>query len=173
MCLSHPLSTGYRATHLVCGRVGLTLIWGVPRCCAAVLPVLTYFHLPKQDRADSGTCKTKSTQQSLKLGNIIALISAGHDTTNIVPKVWIRNELYQLEPILLEATQHCISCQESDDGQVEPALNEVEVAEEERDVEKHHDVAADHFGEVDADWLAALVAEAPGGAEVEVVPIRL
>ena len=65
--------------------------------------------------------------------------------------------------------QHWIASQESHDGQVEAALHEIEVAEEERDVEEHQDVAADHLGEVDLDWRVALVAEAPGGPEEEVV----
>ena len=74
---------------------------------------------------------------------------------------------------LKQHRQHWISCQDSHDGQVEAALDEVEVAEKERDVEEHHDVTADHLGEIDADRRAALIAEAPGGAEEEVVPVGL
>ena len=58
--------------------------------------------------------------------------------------------------------------QEADDGEVEAALDEVEVAEEERDVEEHHDVAADHLGEVDLHGRVALVAEAARRPEVQV-----
>ena len=82
-------------------------------------------------------------------------------------------DLNEYEPIMLEAIQHWISCQDSHDGQVEPALHKVEVAKKERDVQEHHDVTADHLGEVNADRRAALITEAPCSAEEEVVPVRL
>ena len=100
--------------------------------------------------------------------NPVLCVSHPHSSCENIFVSKVSNELLKFE-----ATQHWISCQDSHDGQVEPALDEVEVAEKERDVEEHHDVTADHFGEIDTDWRAALVTEAPGGAEEEVVPVGL
>ena len=74
---------------------------------------------------------------------------------------------------LIDRRQLSTSSQKTHDGEVEPTLHQIEVSEEERDVEEHQDVPADHLGEVDLDGRVALVAEAPGRPEVDVVSVRL